>query len=63
MENRHIHFFSDPPHLIKTIRNCLSNKKRHLWVSVIIAHLDKSLQAKFIPQSEVVIIGHFSAFI
>ena len=35
--------------LIKTIRNCLSNKKCHLWVSVNIAHLDKSFQAKFIP--------------
>ena len=34
--NRYIFFFSDPPHLIKTARNCLSNSapgvgKRYLW--------------------------------
>ena len=25
-------FFSDPPHLLKTTRNCLASKARHLWV-------------------------------
>ena len=32
-EPRDLYFFSDPPHLLKTIRNCLANKARHLWVS------------------------------
>ncbi len=32
-EKRHIHFFSDPPHLLKTVRNCFESKKRLLWVS------------------------------
>ena len=26
-------FFSDPPHLLKMIRNCFASKNRHLWVS------------------------------
>lgn len=29
-----IYFFVDPPHLIKTIRNCLASNRRSLWVSV-----------------------------
>ena len=32
-EKRDIYFFSDPPHLLKTIRNCFASKKRHLCVS------------------------------
>ena len=32
-DNRYIYFFSDPPHLIKTVRNCWASKKRLLWVS------------------------------
>ena len=32
-DGRYFFFFSDPPHLLKTIRNCLANKNRHLWVS------------------------------
>ena len=32
-ENRFIYCFSDPPHLIKTVRNCWSSKNRSLWVS------------------------------
>lgn len=31
-ETRYIYFFSDPPHLIKTVRNCWFSSKRHLWV-------------------------------
>ena len=31
-DGRMIYFFSDPPHLLKTIRNCLASKKRDLWV-------------------------------
>lgn len=31
-DGRDIFFISDPPHLIKTIRNSLFNKKRLLWV-------------------------------
>ena len=33
-ENRDLYFVSDPPHLIKTVRNAWFNKKRHLWVSI-----------------------------
>ena len=32
-ESRQIYFFSDPPHLLKTIRNALASKSRRLWVS------------------------------
>ena len=32
-DRRNFFFFSDPPHLLKTLRNCLANKNRHLWVS------------------------------
>ena len=35
-EKPHIHFFADPPHLLKTVRNCFASKKRLLWVSVLI---------------------------
>lgn len=33
-DKRFIYFFSDPPHLLKTARNCLANSKRKMWVSV-----------------------------
>ncbi len=33
-KERFIHFISDPPHLMKTARNCWSSKKRRLWVSL-----------------------------
>lgn len=33
-EDRFLYFFSDPPHLIKTVRNCWANKKRNLWVCI-----------------------------
>ena len=33
-----IFFISDPPHLLKTLRNCLANAKRHLWVSSFYVH-------------------------
>ena len=29
----YLYFFSDPPHLLKTTRNCWASKKRQLWVS------------------------------
>ena len=32
LEPQSLFFLSDPPHLLKTIRNCLANKKRHFWV-------------------------------
>ncbi len=32
-DKRHLFFVSDPPHLIKTVRNCWSNQKRCMWVS------------------------------
>ena len=31
-EERYIYFFSDPPHLIKTVRNCWNSNARKLWV-------------------------------
>lgn len=35
-EDRYVFFLSDPPHLLKTIRNCFANKNRHLWVCVML---------------------------
>ena len=35
-DNRDIFFFSDPPHLIKTARNCLASNHRELWVILYI---------------------------
>jgi len=35
-EARNIYFFSDPPHLLKTIHNAMYNKNRHLWVSFVL---------------------------
>lgn len=32
-DSRHLYFISDPPHLLKTIRNSWFNSKRNLWVS------------------------------
>ena len=37
-EGRYLYFISDPPHLIKTIRNSWCNKQRKLWVSYCIMH-------------------------
>ena len=31
-EEQYIYFFSDPPHLLKTVRNCFASPKRSLWV-------------------------------
>ena len=33
-DERHLFFIADPPHLLKTVRNCWSNKKRHLWICI-----------------------------
>ena len=33
-DRRYIFFLSDPPHLMKTTRNCWANPKRKLWVNV-----------------------------
>lgn len=35
-DGRSVFFLSDPPHLIKTVRNCLASKKRKLWVSYLL---------------------------
>lgn len=40
-EKRSIYFISDPPHLLKTIRNCVANKRRNLWVKL---HYNTSYQ-------------------
>ena len=34
-DKRYLFFFSDPPHLIKTVRNCWASKNRTLWVSLM----------------------------
>ena len=34
-EPRAFFFFSDPPHYMKTVRNCMISKARMLWVSHI----------------------------
>lgn len=31
-DSRPFFFFSDPPHLVKTVRNAWASQKRHLWV-------------------------------
>lgn len=33
-DGRYLFFLSDPPHLIKTVRNCWASQKRLLWVSI-----------------------------
>ena len=32
-DDRNLYFFSDPPHLIKTTRNCWASNSRSLWLS------------------------------
>ena len=44
-DSRYIYFVSDPPHLLKTIRNSLYNQKRQLWVSL---HVSMSLKLIFL---------------
>jgi hypothetical protein len=34
-ELRYIYFLSDPPHLLKTTRNCWASSKRLMWVSCV----------------------------
>ena len=34
-DGRDLLFFSDPPHLLKTVRNCFASKSRALWVSFV----------------------------
>ena len=36
-EGRYVYFFSDAPHLIKTVRNAWVNSKRPLWVCLVTA--------------------------
>ena len=33
-DERYVFFFSDPPHLVKTVRNCWLSNKRLMWVSI-----------------------------
>jgi len=44
-------FFSDPPHLVKTARNCLASNKRSLWVYIYryctIARCDLRIMSMF----------------
>ena len=34
VERKYIYFISDPPHLIKTVRNAWASRKRNLWVCI-----------------------------
>ena len=36
VDGRDLFFLSDPPHLIKTVRNCFASRKRMLWVSQLV---------------------------
>lgn len=38
-DKRDLYFFSDPPHLIKTTRNCFASKNRSLWVGDFCLHV------------------------
>ena len=35
-DDRDLFFISDPPHLLKTVRNCFASKSRALWVSTYV---------------------------
>ena len=39
-DGRSLFFFSDPPHLIKTTRNCMVSHTKSLWVSYIISTMN-----------------------
>ena len=52
-DDRDVYFFSDPPHLIKTARNCLSHSNhasssRSMWVSVIVCSMIFNLYTFYI---------------
>lgn len=34
-DSRYVLFFSDPPHLVKTTRNCWASKQRLMWVRIL----------------------------
>ena len=42
-DDRPFFFFSDPPHVMKTVRNCWASSNRHLWVCVILCTIINSL--------------------
>ena len=39
-DRRNFYFFADPPHLIKTVRNCWSSTNRSMWVSETVLYID-----------------------
>ena len=39
-DERDLYFFSDPPHLMKTVRNCWASKHRSLWVNCYTTLMD-----------------------
>lgn len=38
-DGRDLLFFSDPPHLMKTTRNCWNSKARSLWVCALYLYI------------------------
>ena len=44
-DGRDLLFFSNPPHLLKTVRNCFPSKSQDLWVSFLIPCLNEHLVA------------------
>ena len=52
-DNRKLYFISDPPHLIKTVRNCWNSKCRSLWVyTIILTIFDTVTQSSFLYFSQ-----------
>ena len=43
MESQSLFFLIDPPHLLKTTRNCFASKHRHLWVSMCLCNRSLSV--------------------
>jgi len=59
-DGRYVFFLSDPPHLLKTTRNCWASTKRLLWVGVLCAII--SLLKCFYSNSMMVSIYHGHIF-
>jgi len=57
IENRSVFFFSDPPHLLKTIRNCFAS--RQLWVYDCNMHLCNCISCSVFFYSSInLLAGH-----
>ena len=61
VDGREIFFFSDPPHLVKTTRNCFASKARLLWVCTVhvVCVLNSSLPLVHVSGSNVLMYCFF----